>query len=90
MTKAGGTRPEFAVAVGDPWQGKGIGANLMEHIIAIAKERGIESIWGNVLVENTYMLALARRLGFTISRVPGENYYELEMDLSEKSLNLLT
>ena len=90
MTNAGGTSPEFAVAVGDPWQGKGVGAILMEHMMAIAKEMGIESIWGNVLAGNTYMLALARRLGFAISRVPGENYYELEMDLSKKSLNLLT
>jgi len=85
MTKPGGARPEFAVAVGDPWQGKGIGASLMEHLIAIAKERGIESIWGNVLFENTHMIALGRKLDFAVSSVSGENYYELEMDLRSKS-----
>ena len=63
MTSPGSARPEFAVVVGDPWQGKGIGAILMEHMLAIAKQRGIEFMWGIVLAENTHMLALARKLG---------------------------
>ena len=71
MTKPGGLKPEFAVVVSDRWQGKGIGATLMEHLIAIAKERDIESVWGLVLAENTHMLALARKLGFSISRISG-------------------
>jgi len=70
MSKAGGIEPEFAVVVGDPWQGNGVGVALMEHLIGIARERGVESIWGLVLAENTHMLALARKLGFAISRVP--------------------
>jgi len=84
MSKAGGIEPEFAVVVGDPWQGKGVGAALMEHLLEIAKERGMESIWGLVLAENTHMLALARKLGFAISRVPGEAEYELRADLKPK------
>jgi len=84
MSKAGGIEPEFAVVVGDPWQGKGIGATLMEHLIGIAKERDMESIWGFVLAENTHMLALARKLGFAISKVPGEAQYELRTDLKPK------
>ena len=81
MSKAGGIEPEFAVVVGDPWQEKGVGVALMEHLIGIAKERGMESIWGLVLAENTHMLALARKLGFAVSRVPGEAQYELRTDL---------
>ena len=81
MSKAGGIEPEFAVVVGDSWQGKGIGAALMEHLIGIAKERGIASIWGFVLAENIRMVALARKLGFSISRVPGENQCKLKIGL---------
>ena len=81
MSKAGGIEPEFAVVVGDPWQEKGIGVALMEHLIGIAKERSMESIWGLVLAENTHMLSLARKLGFDISKVPGEAQYELRTDL---------
>jgi acetyltransferase len=80
MTKPGGTDPEFAVTVGDPWQGKGVGAALMESLLNIAKERGVESIWGSVLGVNTHMLALARKLGFHISRVPRRNEYKLSIN----------
>jgi len=88
MSKAGGIEPEFAVVVGDPWQGKGVGVALMENLIAIAKKRGMESIWGLVLAENTHMLALARKLGFDISRVPGEAQYELRTDLKPENRGL--
>jgi acetyltransferase len=79
MREWGGQRAEFAVVVGDPWQGKGIGAVLMESLIEIAKERGIESLWGYVLAENTQMLALGKKLGFTISRAPEPSQYKLEI-----------
>jgi len=88
MSKAGGIEPEFAVVVGDPWQGKGIGAALMEHLLGIAKERGMESIWGFVLAENTHMFALARQLGFDISKVPNEAQYELRADLKPENRGL--
>ena len=88
MSKAGGIEPEFAVVVGDPWQGKGVGAALMEHLLEIAKERGIESIWGFVLAENTHMLALARELGFDISKVPNEAQYKLRADLKPENRGL--
>ncbi len=83
MTKPGGTDPEFAVLVGDPWQGKGVGATLMEQLLSIAKKRGLESISGLVLGANKNMLALARKLGFDIKRAPGSTEFELNIDLSK-------
>ena len=82
MTKPGGTDPEFAVAVGDPWHGKGVGAALMKSLLNIAKERGVESIWGTVLGQNTHMLALAHKLGFHVSKVPRSREYELRINLA--------
>ncbi len=76
-----GKKAEFAVLVGDPWQGKGIGALLLENCLHIAKERGIETVWGTVLRENTQMLALGRKLGFAICRVPESTDCELTIDL---------
>ena len=57
MTNPGGESPEFAVLVGDPWQGRGVGAKLMEHLLAIAGERQLESISGIILGANINMLA---------------------------------
>jgi acetyltransferase len=72
---------EFAVAVGDRWQGKGIGAALLQHGLLIARERGIEKVSGTVLAENTQMLALGRKLGFQIQKVEGAGEYGLCLDL---------
>lgn len=74
---------EFSVVVGDPWQGKGIGAELLKRCLSIAKERGIEKVWGIVLPENTHMLALGRKLGFTVKKEPGVSEYELHIDLTK-------
>jgi acetyltransferase len=77
---------EFAVLVGDPWQGKGIGAQLLRICLDIAKERRFRNIWGVALAKNKGMLALGRKLNFTIrpSTLVGE--YELNLDLSESDL----
>jgi acetyltransferase len=72
---------EFSVVVGDPWQGKGIGAELLSRCLAIARERKVEKIWGVVLADNIQMLNLGRKLGFKIKKASDGNEYELEIDL---------
>jgi acetyltransferase len=59
-----GKHGEFSILVGDPWQGQGVGANLLENVLQIAKQRGLSNVWGTVLRENINMLALGRKLGF--------------------------
>lgn len=71
---------EFAVIVSDACQGKGIGAELLSRCLSIAKGRGTESVMGIVLAENTQMLALGRKLGFKIARMPGTSEYELTIN----------
>jgi acetyltransferase len=73
---------EFSVVVTDQWQGKGIGAELLKRCISIAQTRRIENVYGTVLAENTQMLKLARKLGFSIKKVPQEPEYELSLLLS--------
>jgi acetyltransferase len=77
------TRAEFAVLVGDPWQGQGVGAELMQHLIGIARERGFGFLNGTVLAENTTMLALARKLGFAVSAGVGSGDYQLSINLKQ-------
>ena len=59
---------EFAVVVGDPWHGKGIGAVLLQKCLDIAKKRRFKTVTGFVLRENKGMLALGKKLGFKIER----------------------
>lgn len=72
---------EFAVMIDDQWQGKGIGAELMKRIIAIARGRGVEHISGTVLAENTQMRALGKKMGFDIKRAEDGTTFELSASL---------
>ena len=72
-----GKTGEFAVLVGDAWQGKGIGSNLLEKCLSIAEKQGFESVHGIVLHENRNMLALGKKLGFEIKRDPDSGDNEL-------------
>lgn len=76
---------EFALVVGDPWQGKGIGAELFQQGLSIARGRGVELVWGMALAENKTMLALASKLGFTIKWDSESRAYDLRMDLKSSA-----
>jgi len=56
---------EFALVVADEWQKKGIGSYLMSQLMQAAKNRGFDTMMGEVLADNEHMLDLARRLGFS-------------------------
>lgn len=75
------TTAEFAIVVGDRWQGKGVGAALLEKCIDIGREKSLRMIWGKVLPENTTMIALGRKLGFRVKRDVDSGDYELRIHL---------
>ena len=72
-----GKTGEFAVLVGDDWQDKGIGSNLLEKCLSIAETQGFRTIHGIVLHENKNMLALGKKLGFEIKRAADRGDDEL-------------
>ncbi|MGB5465811.1 MAG: bifunctional acetate--CoA ligase family protein/GNAT family N-acetyltransferase [Sedimenticolaceae bacterium] len=57
---------EFALTVADAWQRKGVGRQLMQRLMAVARDRGIEIFQGEVLSNNTKMLRLCEQLGFHV------------------------
>ena len=63
---------EYAVLVRSDMKGQGLGYLLMNEIIAYAKSRGIKTIYGEVLRENTTMLKLTGELGFKKEVHPDE------------------
>ena len=56
---------EFAVVVHDAHQGKGLGNKLIDMLIGIAQEKGLEKFYGIVQTNNKKMLNLCKKLGFT-------------------------
>ncbi len=82
-----GLEGEFAILIGDAWQGKGISANLLRKCLMIAENRGFKCIHGVVLRENTNVLAFGKKLGLTINRGgedPGE--YKLQINFGSPQL----
>ncbi len=68
---ADGMTAEFALAVADDWQGKGLGHKLLEKLCDAARAAGYRALYGQILDANRDMLALARHLGFVeVSRGP--------------------
>ena len=56
-------KAEYAAAVEDRWQGRGLGLALTRCLIGAAKKRGVRIFTGVVLHENRRMLNLLRDLG---------------------------
>jgi acetyltransferase len=68
---------EFALAISDQWQGKGIAHHLMRNLMEIARDRDLESIEGLVLSKNSRMLDLVTSLGFQVSNDPEDRTVKL-------------
>lgn len=69
---ADGRSCECAVTVADEWQGRGLGAVLMRHLIEVARARGIRSMVSYDAADNTAMRDLARFLGFRRAADPDD------------------
>ena len=63
---AGSPAAEVAFVVDDAWQNRGIGALLLEHLVAIARHHGIERFTAVTQSENTAMLDVFRSGGFPV------------------------
>ena len=65
-----GETVEFALAVADGWQKRGVGRKLMSAIIECARAKGYRAGVGDVLALNSKMFKLMTSMGFTIHPHP--------------------
>lgn len=63
---------EFSLMVERDWARQGLGGLLMQRLIEDCRQRGLQELWGYVLVENQPMVQLCRRLGFMTRLAPQE------------------
>ncbi|MGA8898514.1 GNAT family N-acetyltransferase [Bradyrhizobium sp.] len=61
---------EYAILLRSELKGKGLGWALMQLLIEYARAEGLKSLFGEVLNENTTMLAMCRELGFKVTSDP--------------------
>jgi len=67
-----GKTGEFAFIVADPWQGLGLGSKLVDYMIEICKNKGLETLYGVILRDNTRAISLVKAMGFKIENVDEE------------------
>ena len=74
---------EFAILVSHFVSGQGLGVALMRRLVEWAEAHGIRRIWGDVLDENTAMIALALAMGFQREMSPeSPNLLRITLDLA--------
>ncbi|MFH9226201.1 GNAT family N-acetyltransferase [Streptomyces lydicus] len=61
-----GDETEVALLVEDTWQQRGIGAELLRRLVAMADEAGCESVYAITQASNTGMVAAMRGLGLPL------------------------
>jgi acetyltransferase len=63
---------EYAILVRSDLKGRGLGWMLMQTIIEYARSEGLREIEGQVLRDNTTMIAMCRELGFSVKADPDD------------------
>lgn len=72
LLNADGESAEYALVIGDAWQRRGLGIQLMTTLVDAARRQGLAMIEGVVLGNNRPMLTLMGRLGFHIDVDPDD------------------
>jgi acetyltransferase len=72
---------EYAVLVGDQWQGFGLGHKLIGSIIEMAKDKHLEKIYGYVMANNYKMLNLCNGIGFKAEKID-EDTLKMSLDVT--------
>jgi acetyltransferase len=72
IAEPGRERGEFAVVVADQWQELGLGSKLIDYTIDIAKDLGLETVYGYIISMNTKMVHLCTSKGFRMEPVDEE------------------
>jgi RimJ/RimL family protein N-acetyltransferase len=77
---------EFAIAVADDWQGRGVGTALLNELSERAREEGVRRFSAIVLSDNHRMLDMIAELGVVHVKDHQAGAIEVEVALPERGL----
>jgi acetyltransferase len=77
---------EIAFLVSDYWQGLGLGTKMVDYVLDIAKEKGIESVHSIILQDNYRALSLSKKMGFKIEYL-NDGTVKTELNLKEEDID---
>jgi acetyltransferase len=81
-----GKTGELAFIIGDQWQGQGLGTKVVDHVLEIAKEMGVETVYAIMLPDNRRALNLTKKMGFKLESLD-DGTVKGTLDLKEEIPN---
>ena len=72
---------ELAFAVGDNFQGIGVGTIILKHLIYLAREIGVKILEADVLSENTAMIRVFEKSGLPVTKINEDRNIHVTMTL---------
>ncbi len=82
-----GKSGEMSFIVTDYWQGLGLGTKMVDHVLDIAKEKGIEDVYAIMLPDNYRALNLMKKMGFRLEYLSDGNAKGV-LDLKNEDMNV--
>jgi acetyltransferase len=80
MTKVPGTEDaQFAILVADTFQRRGLGAELLRRLMAVAKEEKIRHLKAEFLIDNSATRRMCEKLGFRLEKVADQGLVKAEI-----------
>ena len=80
----GANAAEFAMLISDVYQKQGIGTKLLEQLVQVGRDEGLDYITAEILHENRAMQRVCEKVGFALKRMP--DFVEAKIDLREDSV----
>jgi acetyltransferase len=72
---------EFAVLVSDQFQKQGLGTEILQRLIQVARDEKVQRLVADVLRENVGMQRLCEKFGFTLKDRPADAVVRAELIL---------
>jgi acetyltransferase len=77
----GANAAEFALLVADPYQGQGLGVELLGRLLQIARDEGLRIVTAEMLRNNRPMQRVCEKLGFRLRYDPEDQVVHAEIEL---------
>ena len=66
----GRNEAEFAILVSDAWQRHGLGTELLQRLVEVGRDDGLDRIFAEMLTGNTGMRRASEAAGFRLEPIP--------------------
>ena len=83
LSRIGDNEAEFALLVSDAWQGRGLGSNLLKHLIDVARLEKLAHVSADVLPNNTHMQRLCERAGLRTAPSAAQDVVHAWIELNQ-------